>query len=177
VQEQDPAWTGESANDRLTIAVVKGKKCPQATIMKRSWRELVGWLSRHQERQEKDGPGWLPVIFRNRAARRANKNVAAVTLLVLDMDDGTPTTAIPSSGTGAAATPPSSTAHTRTARGCTAAARIRSTTCRPGSARRMAARPIRGRRTHRRWAAARRTEVTSRDRTPAGCCSSCGRPG
>lgn len=58
-------WTGESAD----------------------WPELVDLLTRHDIRQEKDGPLWSPVSIRESSHRKAEA-VEAVHLLVLDFDCG-----------------------------------------------------------------------------------------
>ena len=68
------------------------------------WKDVVRWASHHQEREEKNGPGFVPALMQRREppedqiparrhgcnAHRSNKDIRALYLLVLDLDDGTP---------------------------------------------------------------------------------------
>lgn len=57
-----------------------------------SWDDLVAVLSEHRETTDKfSGPLWSPVVPATDGLRkRCNAAVAAVSALVLDVDDGTP---------------------------------------------------------------------------------------
>ncbi len=54
------------------------------------WGELAERLTRHEERGERDGPGWSPALYREGAVTRSNANVEAVSALVLDVDHAEP---------------------------------------------------------------------------------------
>ena len=52
-----------------------------------TWDELVGLLTLHDFRQDKDGPMWSPASFRA-GGRRCKADVVSVSCLVLDYDGG-----------------------------------------------------------------------------------------
>ena len=54
-----------------------------------SWDALAADLMEHDERTEKDGPGWSATVYRKRATR-GKSGVEEVTALVLDIDHDTP---------------------------------------------------------------------------------------
>src|SRR5688572_4970642 len=53
------------------------------------WSELVARLTTFAERDEKDGPGWSPVIYEDDTTR-GNENVLAITAAVIDIDHDEP---------------------------------------------------------------------------------------
>jgi P4 family phage/plasmid primase-like protien len=60
-------------------------KTPQESVVE--WTRLVGMLTQHDVRTGKDGRLWSPVAYGHTKARKA-ENVAEVSCLVLDFDDG-----------------------------------------------------------------------------------------
>lgn len=54
-----------------------------------TWNDLLEGLSEHDERTEKDGPGWSATIYHERKTR-GKQGVKAVTAIVLDVDHDEP---------------------------------------------------------------------------------------
>lgn len=54
-----------------------------------AWDVLANDLSEHDERTEKDGPGWSATVYRQQSTR-GKKGVSVVTALVLDIDHDEP---------------------------------------------------------------------------------------
>jgi hypothetical protein len=75
-----------------SIALVRfaGKKKPEGRVERLPWDILVGRLLKHAIRDEKDGPAFSPTIYHEGPIYRDAENVRALTLVVLDIDDGTP---------------------------------------------------------------------------------------
>jgi len=67
-----------------------------------TWDELSALLSEHRELADKfDGALWSPVIpLPNGPGRRCNAAIAAVSAVVLDIDDGTPLATVVAGLTG-----------------------------------------------------------------------------
>src|SRR5438105_1009288 len=60
------------------------------TVCIPTWDDLVPHLRHHPEREGKDGLGFVPAALKpGSPAYRAGVNVEAITLAVLDLDDGT----------------------------------------------------------------------------------------
>ncbi len=76
----------------MTSRVLPFARCPSKVAKgwsqdSASWDQLVELLTRHDVREEKDGPLWSPVAIRETASRK-NESVEAVHLAVLDFDCG-----------------------------------------------------------------------------------------
>lgn len=79
------AWTEPIALVRFT-----SKNRPEGKVERLPWTILASRLTKHEIRDEKDGAGFSPTLYREGPVRRLAENVEALTLLVLDIDDGTP---------------------------------------------------------------------------------------
>lgn len=71
----------------LSYATCPSKVARGWTAQLAAWHELVDLLTRHDVREEKDGPLWSPVSIRETSSRK-NESVDAVHLAVLDFDCG-----------------------------------------------------------------------------------------
>ena len=64
-----------------------GKKDNQPRYRGTTWPKMVESLTRHVERESKDGPLWSPTIYKGKAPR-GNAGVESITAAVADMDSG-----------------------------------------------------------------------------------------
>ncbi len=72
----------------MHVAFFSGKRDNRPRAREVAWDDLATDLQEHEERADKDGPLWSPVLYPE-GAKRAKEAVAAVEALVLDIDDGT----------------------------------------------------------------------------------------
>lgn len=70
---------------KLTVALQDKAATSAVTPIQLEWDELVDLLTTHEEREEKDGAGWIPASFSQ--PKRANANVTAHELAVFDIDE------------------------------------------------------------------------------------------
>jgi hypothetical protein len=71
------------------LSFFTGKQDTQPQPKRATWQELCRLLTHHETRQNKDGRLFSPASY-PASKTRAKANVEAVSLLVLDFDDGTP---------------------------------------------------------------------------------------
>ncbi len=78
-----------SAAEVLTLAIstFHGQEDNQPVAKSLSWPQLVKTLTRHRERDEKDGPAWSPASFQP-GSTRLKVNVQHVSAAVADLDSG-----------------------------------------------------------------------------------------
>ena len=74
---------------RLAIAEFPELRDVRPRVRELTWDELTDRLSKHEERRQKDGPGWSPTVYRP-GATRAKRGVVSVTALALDFDHTEP---------------------------------------------------------------------------------------
>ncbi len=80
---------GEAGELMLDIAEFSDRRDTMPRRRRIRWSELARTLSRHHERNEKDGVLWSPAAYEH-GARRGNDGVQAVTALVFDLDHAEP---------------------------------------------------------------------------------------
>lgn len=80
-----PSTTCQSLRVPVALFERVTDKTPQESVVE--WTRLVGMLTHHDVRTGKDGRLWSPVAYGPTKARAA-RNVAEVSCLVLDFDDG-----------------------------------------------------------------------------------------
>ena len=80
-----PSTTCQSLRVPVALFERVTDKTPQESVVE--WTRLVGMLTQHDVRTGKDGRLWSPVAYGENKARAA-RNVAEVSCLVLDFDDG-----------------------------------------------------------------------------------------
>lgn len=93
-----PPMSGAACGDtttekNITISTVKNCSDNRPRSLSMDKEQLIKRLTLHQQRAGKDGPGFIPAEFKTNSTR-ANANVMHVTMLVLDVDDGTPYSAM-----------------------------------------------------------------------------------
>ena len=75
--------------ESLSFASLNSAKDNQPEVRACTWPELARRLTRHEVKERKGGAAWSPAVY-PQGATRGNVNVQAISLLVLDFDDGTP---------------------------------------------------------------------------------------
>lgn len=86
-----PSYTRPKTHDPEEIEVVFFPRLMDTRPVpwRGTWTQLADRLGRHQERGEKDGPGWSPARYRT-GATRGNAGVLALTVLVTEFDHTEP---------------------------------------------------------------------------------------
>jgi hypothetical protein len=79
-----------SESTPITIALFPRRTKPEGRLIQEPWEELSRRFMRHEIREEKDGPGFMPADLDPERVYRAAESVRALTLVVLDIDDETP---------------------------------------------------------------------------------------
>lgn len=81
-----------STRELAPIEIVRfnGKTKPEGRVERLPWPILADRLMKHEIRREKDGVAFSPTLYHEGPIYRDAHNVRALTLLVLDIDDGTP---------------------------------------------------------------------------------------
>lgn len=79
----------EDRSDELDIVLYSELTDTVPQPRRVAWDVLAGDLSEHDERTEKDGPGWSATVYRKQSTR-GKKGVEEVTALVLDVDHAEP---------------------------------------------------------------------------------------
>ena len=80
------AWDGTHELDIVLYSELEDT-VPQPRRV--AWNDLASDLSEHDERTEKDGPGWSATVYRSQSTR-GKRGVSVVTALVLDIDHEEP---------------------------------------------------------------------------------------
>lgn len=84
--EVNPSTTFSRPPTRLQWSQIENRTDTHPTPQSGSWDDLVTLLTRPRVSATKEGPGWLPVVFKEGAQGRTNEDVKQITLLVLDVD-------------------------------------------------------------------------------------------
>lgn len=74
---------------RLSFALLSSKTDNHPKAKEGSLAEWIATFQKHVERASKDGPGFVPAVFKA-DGKRCTADVVEVSALVLDIDDGTP---------------------------------------------------------------------------------------
>jgi putative DNA primase/helicase len=88
VAVEPPAQVG-ATDSPIPLAEFRSKTDNFPRKLALTWQQWVERLTRYDTRHEKNGPGWSPTLYREKA-RRGKKGVELVTALALDFDHCAP---------------------------------------------------------------------------------------